>query len=681
MTTGGSSQKLKKPKESKELKDFNPEALAGAKAWLESEKEHIPTSVFLILQHVIVFAALMETKQHTLAEIRDLLLKAWGLKRSSEKTEPIREKPAKPKNTKQKKKALGRHEGRARGVPSLVKDNAAAGESGGDKAGESGGDKAGENGGDKAGENGGDKAGENGGDKAGTNAQENSGKGEAPSPGNVDTPKKRRSSAIESGDDGSGGCAESLHPSFEGGESNGSSQHEPVMGALTEEYLVKRILNPEQWSKEQTEVRKVELKVKDLEIRWIERNVVLDEIVNTATGEVIRAENPIAPSTSKYSYRAIVSMAILHVGNQLPIHRLSRLFSSGADRVSKSVIFWFLTFLAQAFLPIFFVLCRQLAASAKVIEMDDAHTRINKNDSKQFLEKIITKPETDAEKIAAQVHAEIGLAVTGDDENRCAFLSLLTGLLDPSDPMSRVAIKLTHFGQSGKLLNRLLNKYRNHETHPKLWVVSDLASTNNLKPEDEEKFGIQKCGCMWHARRRFYAARHLDDLMWYAIRCFNAFARLEAWLKRSSSSEEQIARRRKRYGRIIRIILQYACKLIQKSWEEGTAPWKAADYFLENEHVLTQFLRYPFVPISNNRCERLLRPEKLMLSASKFRDTMGGRVTYDVISTIMASCGVSRTLFLPYAMDVLKNRDKVEANPEEWTPIAWRERRNGTKKL
>jgi hypothetical protein len=203
--------------------------------------------------------------------------------------------------------------------------------------------------------------------------------------------------------------------------------------------------------------------------------------------------------------------------------------------------------------------------------------------------------------------------------------------------------------------------------------VSDLATANQIR-DKETPFVVKTSGCFWHARRRFFAVRNLDDSLWHGLRCFAAFAQLEAWNRSSRASPEVIHQRRQRFGKIILKVLRYVCALLQKTWPKETTPWKAAEYFLKNEYELTQFLRHPFLPISNNRSERLLRPEKLMLAASKFRDTMGGRVTYDVISSIIASCGVAQVDFFTYAMDVLKNSEAVKWKPEEWTPIAWRER-------
>lgn len=608
-------------KNKSEQKPFiKKEALNEANEWIIKEKENIPEAVYLVLIFLLGMAGKMDKRLQNLKCIQALLMKAWKISPSSEKIQNTEDSSNTNNDRKHQKK---------------LKDKSSK--------------------------------------KRSKKVQKNR---------KTAIDKKNKHQIRDSEDE------ESLKKSFnnEGplhpqcGNDSTSSAAELQSVIIDQENQRGFMEKTSQWDPEQIRKEFIPTAIRELDIRWFERNIELERWTNTKTGEYIQAENPFAPAGSRYSYATIANMLVLHVGNQIPLHRLARLFANAGKDLSKSVIFWFVTFAANAFLPIFFVLCKQLAKSAQVIEMDDAHTRINETDSHAILEKLVNNPKTAAQKIASEVHATVGLGDQNEKKTRKAFLTLLTGLLDSEDPLSRVVIKLTHFGQAGNLLGRLLEKFRDSKIEEDLWIVSDLSNAN-IPRVNLEKLKIKQAGCLWHSRRRFFADRSLDDLMSYALRCFSAFADLDRWLKTCVDTPEQIAQRRSRFGKKIKKILIHACTLIQKKWPKGTAPWRAAEYFFEHEVALTQFIKHPFLPISNNRCERLLRPEKLMLSSSKFRDTMGGRVCYDVIATLIASCGTAQVKFFDYACDVMKNREEVKRNPENWTPIAWRERQKQSWKV
>ena len=419
----------------------------------------------------------------------------------------------------------------------------------------------------------------------------------------------------------------------------------------------------------------------NLSVHWdiIQNNV--ETLTNSETGERRSGVVPDVDSNNgKYTFQTMLSVANLHVGFQMPITRIARLVSNNTIRLSKSTLFGFLVYIARAFLPVFYALCEQFFKNAEVIEMDDFNSRINK----KGIDAIIGKDTVDltpAEKILVDVETNIGLTsqkVIGDKPKIKANLTVFSGLINKSKPLQRVVIKLTHIGGAGDLLGKFILKYR--KIHNPLWIVSDLSSVNNARGKGIEKYTIWQQGCIWHARRRFWLVRACSDECYHALRCFRDLAIIESWITDKNADERETRRLRTTYSKKIFKILINVCKGLIKTWGKESAVGDAANYVLNNEHTLRQFLKNHEIPAHNNRVESYGRPEKLMLSGSKFRDTLSGRVVYDVISTIMSTCNASNISFFAYALDVLRNQKDVVLNPEGWTPFAWAERQQSIQK-
>lgn len=418
----------------------------------------------------------------------------------------------------------------------------------------------------------------------------------------------------------------------------------------------------------------------DLEMFWKKRTIHAETKTNLKTGKTVRAAIPEAPPGGKFTYKTMVNLAILHVGYQMPLARIERWLSNSAVSLGRSTIYGFLVQIATVFLPIFHVLCELLAKNARVIEEDDFNTRINKKGAS--LEALRTKPRsTDGEKLLLALEDSIGLSAVTVDGKRPktkANLTVLSGLISETEPNSRIVLKLTHLGGAGDLCGRLVVKYRDSKNP--LWLVSDLSSANTLRAKGIERFTIHQQGCIWHARRRFWRVRECDDECFHALRCLKGIAAVEERIADTEATPDEVTRLRKRYStwffkRLIKI-----CAALLKTWGKESAVGEAAEYVLANEHTLRQFLKYPFLVPHNNRVERYGRPEKLMLSASKFRDTLAGRVVYDIIASLMATCCANNIDFFAYTLDVMLNRDAVRRDPAQWTPFAWSKRQQAIQK-
>ena len=87
--------------------------------------------------------------------------------------------------------------------------------------------------------------------------------------------------------------------------------------------------------------------------------------------------------------------------------------------------------------------------------------------------------------------------------------------------------------------------------------------------------------------------------------------------------------------------------------------------------ALTAYLEDPRLPSNNNLSERVLRWDKIMEDASKFRMTEAGRLYVDILRTIVHTCSAASIDLQDYLVFVFKNRDAVAVDPSKFTPYAF----------
>ena len=418
-------------------------------------------------------------------------------------------------------------------------------------------------------------------------------------------------------------------------------------------------------------------------IKFVIEHITLriETVTDMISGKKVTATVDEAPAYCSYTYNTILQLIQQHVEYFIPLNRLSIMYKAALN-ISRSTIYRFHYYAAQVFLPVYLELFKCLINKAEIIQIDDTKTKIlNERQEEEF--DIISKNADGEEKnfkglvdpninICQTLHDDIGmLSYRKDNETlKKVNVTFITGKTDESDINSRISIFYTHFGQAGDLLEKLLLYRKKKETL--LYIVSDLASFNQADITAIKKHNIFTVGCNAHARRNFWNARKLDDNIYFILRCYKFLYRIE---KIIANKPKVALKYRQQYAKAAWKILIHGCKKkILPKWPDGSAPRKAVNYILKHEKELTLYMDNAKLPIDNNRSERGIRGEKLMLAGCKFRYNSEGRSVFDILRTMMTNCRSAQVNWLVYARDVLRNRELVALNPENWTPLAWKKR-------
>ena len=109
---------------------------------------------------------------------------------------------------------------------------------------------------------------------------------------------------------------------------------------------------------------------------------------------------------------------------------------------------------------------------------------------------------------------------------------------------------------------------------------------------------------------------------------------------------------------------QFDDKLVEPNSSLG----KAFKYMLKHWQALTLFLRKPGAPLDNNLCERILKRAIRHRKNSMFYKTLAGAHVGDVFMSIIQTCHSCVTNAFDYITTLVKNAERVKAQPALWMP-------------
>ena len=110
-------------------------------------------------------------------------------------------------------------------------------------------------------------------------------------------------------------------------------------------------------------------------------------------------------------------------------------------------------------------------------------------------------------------------------------------------------------------------------------------------------------------------------------------------------------------------------------WPKKAPLYKGCRYVVKNFPELTAYLDDARLEYSNNRSERLLRGEKILLVSSKFRWSEVGRVSLDILRSLVMTAKAAEVSPRAYSTWVLAQPEEaIKKDPQNYTPLAYRVR-------
>ena len=179
------------------------------------------------------------------------------------------------------------------------------------------------------------------------------------------------------------------------------------------------------------------------------------------------------------------------------------------------------------------------------------------------------------------------------------------------------------------------------------------------------KKGIKIQRCFAHIRRKFYDIVKVlpDDLKRVSaanemVRRIDKLFEIEAKLKTDKKNPQEIyeIRQTDDYMKIVNDIYDYLHSI---NPEEGTPLESAVKYFLNIENESKTFLEDGHIPISNNICERAIKPFAIMRRNVLFAKTEKGASISGRLFTIIQTAKANMLVVDKYIEYVLENINKI----------------------
>lgn len=398
------------------------------------------------------------------------------------------------------------------------------------------------------------------------------------------------------------------------------------------------------------------------------------------------------PEGYQATWQAIAQVTIFTAGMLIPINRLAESLRGRTSHYFTAPTIYKLTrYAARALFPIYRQLFMELS-TCDVLSGDDTNSRVlemrtdiadlsseEREARLKALEASLAQTNPQRRNILLEAEEFLGAQVNkknSDGKKKAVQCSVVIGRKDGAK--GAIVFYNTERKSLGDVLSRILKiRAQNAElrTSP-IRLQSDGLSAN--KPHGiPEDLPIRYAGCAAHARRPFHRMKDDPDeviayysyamlLRFMKIFNFDTDARpqgVEALMR--SRDEEQ----RPLWNEIRTLALEIVSEFAPKS-PFGTA----GQYILNHFDSLTLYLDDPLLRPDNNRSERALRNEKLMQASSGFRKSRLGRLQWDVLRSILATCSSLRVNELEYLDYCLRNQEDVLKHPEAYTPRAYLER-------
>ncbi len=414
----------------------------------------------------------------------------------------------------------------------------------------------------------------------------------------------------------------------------------------------------------------------------------VETVTDPRTGKSVTAStDEIGPPNSQSTWAGIANTIISVIGYAIPINRLATMLTKSNPYFTSSRLCSQLALAAELFAPIYICLGEQLPDCA-VLLGDDTKARVNEvNRALKNGGELSEPPEGSLVERISDIFGRVFARKKGKGTKRSYNVSAVIGKTEPNDPRSYIFFFRSHLGTLGDLLSRMLETRSPQKK--RLTLVTDLATTNLVSAELYSTFEIIHAGCAAHARRPFWKHRDKDQrLCYWMLSAFLVLEQIEDQIDDLGRTQANIERYRNRYSRKVWGIIKRRSESVLRGetiygayWPKTSEIYIACKYIVKHFESLTAYLDDPRLPSTNNLSERVLRWDKIMEDASKFRMTEAGRLNVDILRTIVHTCSAAGVELKDYLLFVFKNRAEIEADPLLFTPYAYALRQDAAKRL
>ena len=424
----------------------------------------------------------------------------------------------------------------------------------------------------------------------------------------------------------------------------------------------------------------------------------VETLQNSESGFSKSARIEDGPPRFKVTWDTMAQIVLLVVGMCMPMVRLASCLSVSAKYFNPSRIYRMCLYAAHACFAIYRQIFIDLA-SCPILSGDDTHNVVlqMRTDNPILTETEMTerkaklassRNEVDPQKIDLLLEAEEFLGSQmpkklGDDLKKSIFTTVVIGQRPDLGSAGTLVFYHSERKSFGDVIGKILaqresNLSSNEESvlpaDKKVVIQSDLSSSNTPNPLPKNLSLIQ-IGCGAHARRPFWRYRKDPDPA-VGYHCYTMLLLFDKIFDsdrdaRATHSTSEILRARQEEQKSLWDEILAQANEILNDFAPNSDMGKAANYIINNFKKLTHYLTDYRLRPDNNHSERLLRYEKTMLDNSKFRVSKRGRLVYDILRTILATCNAARISPFDYIVYLLKNQVRARAKPSDFTPYAF----------
>ena len=356
--------------------------------------------------------------------------------------------------------------------------------------------------------------------------------------------------------------------------------------------------------------------------------------------QIFTTPTPPQAGEGKYDPSVGSQLAILDYDLGVPMNRIENLQHSFGVPLPAGTQWDLIKKTAQAVEPVFEEFQCQ-AAQANLFHTDDTYM--------QVLD------------IRQEINAQAFTDTQDSEKKRTGIFT--TGMVARTDSHD-IVLYFTGRQHAGENLSDLLSK-RSKELPPPILMCDALS--RNVPAELQ----VILSNCCSHGRRMFVdialsfpqeCRRMLEDFK--QIYHFDAQAR-----DQQLSPQARLAFHQAHSGPLLEALQlwiqsQFDDKLVEPNSRLG----KAFKYMLKHWQALTLFLRKPGAPLDNNLCERILKRAIRHRKNSMFYKTLAGAHVGDVFMSIIQTCHSCLTNAFDYITTLVKNAERVKAQPALWMP-------------